>query len=472
MITDQPTRILILGGGFAGLEAARVLERLIPDDAPVEITLLNRDNFFLFSPMLPEVAGSSIDAEHIVSPQRAFVGRTKFRECEVVSIDLERRAVATVHSITKHRHTLQYDHLALTLGSVTNFRDTPGVEDHALTLKSLADAVLVRDHILACLEQAEMETDPELRKALLTFVVAGGGFSGAELIAEVLDFAYEACRFYPTINREDVRVILIHHGERLLPEIGPELADYALRALQRRGVEIRLNTGVSSADRSSVTTDGGERIKTHNLVWTAGVAPSPVVAQLQVEKDRRGAILVDPYLRARGRSNVWAAGDCANVTDPATGQPYPPTAQHALRQARTLAYNLAATIRGGELKPFAFKSPGVLVALGHHSAAAEIWGRRFRGFPAWFLWRSIYLSKLPSVERKVRVALDWTLDLFFPRNMCQLTHLGIRPALRRLAQHHHRQVGVETPAPSDGALVVVPSAPDEKRHGPSPGESG
>lgn len=417
---QEPTRILILGGGFGGLEVARQLDRLLRADPGVAITLVNRDNYFLYSPMLPEVAGSGVEAKHVISAMRAFFRKVAFRAGEVARIDLPSRTVTTIHAPTHRNHVIPFDHLVLALGSVTNFRGLPGVAEHALTFKSLGDAMVLRNRVIDLFEQADLEVDPETRRRFLSFVVAGGGFTGVELAAELADFCRAAARFYPNVKPGEARLRLIHHSERILPELGPELARYALDKLRAKGVDVLLETGIRSADADWVETTAGLRIPTRTLVWTAGITPNSLLQTLPCPKDSRGAIVVDQYLQVPGCPRVWALGDCALVRHPDTGTPYPPTAQHATREARTLAENLAATIRGGTRRRFRFRALGMFVSLGHRSAVAEIRGLRFSGFLAWWLWRTVYLAKLPRLERKVHVALDWTLDLVFPRDFAQL----------------------------------------------------
>jgi len=414
------TRIVILGGGFAGLGVARHLDRLFRGDRSVAITLVNRDNYFLFTPMLPEVAGSGIEAKHVVSPLRAFCRAVAFRTSEVVGIDLAARTIITAHAVSGRPYALPFDHLVLAVGAVAGFRGLPGVAEHALTFKGLGDAMVVRNHLIDLFEQADLEEHIDRRRMLLTVVVSGAGFSGVELAGELADLCRAAARYYPRIQAGEARLMVVHPGQRILPEIGPELADYALNKLRARGVEVLLETAVRAAGPDWVETDTGRRIPTSTLIWTAGTTPSPVLAALPVEQDRRGAVIVDEHLEVPGYPGVWALGDCALVRDPLTGTPYPPTAQHATREAKVLAENLAATIRGGTKRPFHFRSPGMFVALGHRSAVAEIRGHRFSGFPAWWLWRTVYLAKLPRLERKMRVALDWTLDLLFPRDFTQM----------------------------------------------------
>ena len=412
--------IVILGGGFAGVYAALYLEKEFAHDEDVAVTLISEENFLLFTPMLPEVPSSSIEAKHIVSPLRAFLRKLKFQNSTVRSIDIENRVVVVSHCPMCLRFELKFDHLVLALGSTTNFRGVAGVADNALPMKTLSDAMMLRNHIIDLFEHADMQSDPELRRALLTFVVAGGGFAGAETVAELNDFAYTARRYYPNVRPAEVRVVLVHHGSHIMPELSQDLGDYALAKLRKRGVEVFLNTGVLSATAESVELTNQERIRTHTLVWTAGIAPSPLLATLPCARNKRGQIVVNEYLEVPDRPGLWALGDCAEIPNPQTGMPYPPTAQHATREGRILAQNIAATLRGGTKRPFIYRPLGMLASLGRRSAVAEICGFKFSGFLAWWLWRTIYLFKLPGLERKVRVAMDWTLDLFFRRDIVLL----------------------------------------------------
>jgi len=418
---NQPhqERVLILGGGFAGLTTALHLERILADRPDVAITLVSRDNYALFTPMLAEVAGGGIEPSHIVNPVRASLKRTKFREALVWRIDLDAQVVETEHPQSHAPSALRYDCLVIALGSVTNYRAIPGVAEHAFGLKTMADATAIRDHVLNVLEQASLVEDSAERACMLTFVIAGGGFSGAELCGALEDYVARALRFYPTIGRAEVRFILVHPSERLLPEVSPELAEYARLHLMERGVDVRLSTRVTAATSHSATF-GGEEVLTHTLVWTAGTSPSPALREIACERDGRGAIVIDDNLEVVGRPGVFALGDCALVCDPRTGAAYPPTAQHAIREAKTAAHNVAATLGIGAKQPFVFDSPGALALLGRRTAVAEVKGRRFSGFLAWWMWRTIYWLKLPRMERRIRVATDWTLDLVFPPDTVQL----------------------------------------------------
>jgi NADH:ubiquinone reductase (H+-translocating) len=415
---QQKTRILILGGGFAGLHAAMHLDDTLARDPGIEITLVNRDNFFLFTPMLHEVAASDLDLTNIVNPVRKLLKRINFFAGEVESINLERKLVTVSHGFDRHHHELPYDHLVIGLGSITNFFNLPGLEKQALTMKSLGDAIHLRNRLIAHLEEADTECAAALRRPLLTFVVAGGGFAGVETIAGINDFVRAAVRFYLNLREDMLRVVLVHPGNVILPELGEELGKYTGKKLAERGVEIRVNTRVTGVTDNSVQLSTGEQIESKALIWTAGTSPNPVLDLLPCMKER-GRLKVDENLRVPDWPGVWALGDCALVPDRNTGQYHPPTAQHALREGKTLATNLIASVRGGTLKPFSFSTIGQLAAIGRRTGVANILGFNFSGFIAWWMWRTIYLSKLPRFEKKLRVALDWTLDLLFTKDLVQ-----------------------------------------------------
>jgi NADH dehydrogenase len=411
------TRIVVLGGGFGGLHTALHLEKLVGYDPDVQITLVSRDNFFLFTPMLHEVAASDLDITHIVSPIRTLLKRCTVFIGDVDAIDLERRRIRVVHGFDEHAHELAYDHLVVGLGSITNFYGLPGMEQRALTMKTLGDAIHLRNRVIATLEEADTECRADA-DGLLTFVVAGGGFAGVETIAGLNDFVRDGLKFYPRIRCDRVRMVLVHAGPVILPELGEKLGAYAGRRLAERGIEIITSAKVSGVTHDGVELAGGVRIPSRLLVWTAGTSPHPLIQKLPCQLDK-GRIVVDEMLAVPGWDGVWAVGDCAVVPDPATGKPHPPTAQHALREARTAARNIVASMRGRRREPFRFRTIGQLAAIGHRTGVARIFGFNFSGFFAWWLWRTIYLSKLPRFEKKVRVALDWTLDLMFAKDFVQ-----------------------------------------------------
>jgi NADH dehydrogenase len=412
-----PARVLILGGGFGGVYAALRLERAVRRGAAVEVTLVNRENYLLFTPMLHEVAAGDLDVAHIVNPIRKLLRGTRFVQGEVRGIDLARRQVTVVHG-GDHPHVLDYDHLVLALGATTNFHGLPGVAERALTMKGLGDAVELRNRLVAVLEQADVEGCGADRAPLLGLVVAGGGFAGVETVAAVHDFLEEALPFYPNVRAAGLRVVLVHEGRELLPELGPALGGYARRKLVARGVEVRLETRIAGVTDAGVLLGDGTTLPAGTLVWTAGTAAHPLLAALPCA-GARGRVATTACLDVPGWPGLWALGDCALVPDPATGAPYPPTAQHALRQGRAVADNIVAAVAGRPPRPFRFTTLGLLASLGRRSGVARVLGVNFAGFPAWWLWRTIYLAKLPRVEKKVRVALDWLLDLLFTKDLVE-----------------------------------------------------
>ncbi len=420
---EPRTRVVIIGGGFAGTAIALRLERTFRRDDSVEITLIDSENFFTFTPLLPEVPSGSIQPKHIVFPLRALLKRTSVRQAEVKAINVEQRTVTAAHCSACGNYTVQFDHLVLALGSVPNYFSLPGVAENALTIKSLADATALHAHVIDKLEHADLQPDPAIRRQLLTFVVAGGGFAGVETLAELNDFVRGAGKFYPHVSPEEIRMILIHSGERILPEVSESLSTYALNKLQSRGVEVFLKTRVKGCTSSTIQLSDGAEIDAHTFVWAAGTAPSPVLDLVDVPRSKTGRVEADATMTVNDRPGLWAVGDSATIPDLVTGGTCPPTAQYALRQGHRLADNIAASIRGDEPQPFRFKALGLLAGLGRRSAVAEILGMRFSGFIAWWLWRTIYLMKLPGFERKLRVAIDWTLDLFFARDIVYLRPL-------------------------------------------------
>lgn len=443
---NQPKRILILGSGFGGLYTAMHLEKKLRRHAGVEITLVNRENFFLFTPMLHEVAAGDLDLTHIVNPVRKLLRRTHFFNGDIKRIDLKERRVVVAHADDNHDHELSYDYLVLALGSVTNFYNLPGLAENALTMKSLSDAIRLRSRLIKNLEEADSECACDDRSRLLTVVVVGGGFAGVETVASVNDFVREAIEFYPKLTEEELRIVLIEATDVILPELGPQLGAYARKKLARRGVQFLMNTAVKSVSNDEVNLSDGTSLKTNMLVWTAGVSPNPLLNMLDCSKER-GRLVTNEFLEVDSFPGVWTLGDCAAVPDPATGKSCPPTAQHAIRQGKIVAENIVATIKGGQRRRFEFKTIGALASIGKRTGVARIMGVNFSGFIAWWLWRTIYLSKLPRFEKKVRVALDWALDLLFSKDLVQF--MEMRPANISL---------IEEPAmieaASDGAAEV------------------
>jgi NADH dehydrogenase len=432
-VPSSLTRVVILGGGFAGMKTAQCLEKELQKNISVHLTLVSETNALLFTPMLAEVAGSSLEPSHISTPLRSSLHRTEFVRGRVEGIDLEKRCVllegmGSANGTSEPRQ-ISYDQLVLALGSVPNYLGMPNVERRVFNFKSLLDAIRIRNHVIEMFELADRETDASRRAPLLTFVIAGGGFAGVELAGALNDFAHGILADYPNLDRDEVRVVLVHAGDRILPELRESLGRYAQAKMEERGVQFRLNARVRDAHPGIVVLQD-EEIRSETLVWTAGTTPSTVIKALNVEKDKRGAVKVDANLSVCGRPGLWALGDCAAITDAKSGRACPPTAQFALREAATLASNLAAHLAGQPSKEFHFDSMGALCVIGHQTACAELTvpfsrtrALRFSGLFAWLMWRGIYLSKLPGLERKVRVLFDWTVELFFPRDIVQTIDL-------------------------------------------------
>jgi NADH:ubiquinone reductase (H+-translocating) len=443
MATDNAvTRILILGGGFAGVQVLTKLQHAFENDASIDITLVSSDNFFLFTPMLPEVAVGMIETRHIATPIRALCKKqTKFYEANIESIDLNSKQVVLTHAIgsknasptgwQSHRcncHKIKYDYLILALGSETTFFGNTGLANNALTIKSLDDAIIIRNHILSVLEQADLEYEnKELQKSLMTFVVVGGGFAGTETAGQLNDFVHDSIKdYYHNIESKDARIILVDAHERILPEVSEDLAELALQKLRESGVEVMLNVRLSGATPESVKLDDDNVISSHTLIWGGGVKPDKLITNLpSCRHDKDGRIIVNHYLEVMGHNRVFALGDCACVTDPNTGKPYPPMAQHGIRQGELVARNLFSLInrrKGGDRGdveraffdskvPIDYKPKMVMAQIGKRNCVGILLRFKVHGFTAWLLWRMYYLAKLPTKEKKLRVLLDWATDI-------------------------------------------------------------
>ncbi len=439
----QKKRIVILGGGFAGMKTAESLEEILGGDSGADITLVSETNALLFTPMLAEVAGSSLEPSHISSPLRTSLRTSRFVRGRLTSIDLERRVIclstersaadnrmANAAEAAETRQEIPYDQVVLALGAVSNYHGMPNIEKLAFNFKSLLDAIRIRNHVIEMFERADREADSAARRSMLTFVIAGGGFAGVELAGALNDFARGILADYPNLHSEELSIILVHSRERILPELSESLAEYALKSMAERGVTFRLNARLADA-RPGVVVLGDEEIASQTLVWTAGTAPNPLLKDLPIAKDKRGAVVVEKTLAVPGQTGVWALGDCAAVIDARSGKPCPPTAQFALREAQVLAKNIKASLAGQPLQGFHFDSLGALCVVGHQTACAELSvpfargkSMRFSGLLAWLMWRGIYVGKLPGLERKVRVLVDWTIELFFPKDIVQTIDLS------------------------------------------------
>jgi len=428
-------RVVILGGGFAGMETTQALENIVAGDPSVSITLVSESNALLFTPMLAEVAGSSLEGGHISTPLRTSLRTAFFVRGRVTSVDLERKRVmldvtSRDASVSEPTRELEYDQLVFALGSVSNFFGLTGVEKVAFNFKGLLDAIRIRNHVIEMFERADREQSEEARRRMLTFVVAGGGFAGVELAGALNDFSRGILADYPNLKPEDLKIVLVHSRETILGELSQSLGEYALRRMEARGVTFKLKTRLLDARPGVVVLSDGD-VPSDTLIWTAGVAPNPLLATLPFERDKRGAVIVESTMAVPGQPGVWALGDCAALTDGKNGKPCPPTAQFAIREGTQLAANIKAALEGRPLKPFHFDSLGASCVVGHQTACFEVnipftdgKSLRFSGLLAWLMWRGIYLTKLPGLERKVRVLIDWTIELFFPKDIVQTIDLG------------------------------------------------
>lgn len=414
---EQGPHVVIVGGGFAGAYCARELERRLRRNE-ARVTLINRNNYFVFTPLLVEAGTGALEPRHAVIPLRQFLRRTRLQTADVAGIDGNAREVG-LRRMDGSERTLAYDHLVLALGSVTRMPDVPGLREHGFCMKSLADAVALRDRAVGLLELANETDDVERRKAMLTFVIVGGNYTGVEVAGEFNEFLVEATRRYENLSPEDVRIVLVEREPRILGILDESLARYASDRLQRRGVELQLENTVARIEDDGTELQRGGRIPAWTTIWAAGVAPNPLLSRLDLPLDQRGYIQCHPDLRVEGENNVWGIGDCALNPDP-QGDPYPPTAQHAIREGRQAAQNIVRTLRNQPTKPLVYHSRGMMAPLGHHQAVARVLGCKLSGLPAWVLWRTVYLMKMPGFGRSLRVMIDWTLDWFFRRDYVQL----------------------------------------------------
>lgn len=447
-------RILILGGGFAGMFAAREVKKRLGDN--VEVELINDENYFVFQPLLPEVAAGSITALHAVSPLRFLLRDVFIRKARVDSVDFQRKIVTVFQGVQRRPTEVAYDHLIVAMGQRVDLSRTPGLTDHALTMKTLNDGRRLRAHVIEKLEHAEITSLPEVKREALTFCVVGAGFSGVETVGEMKEMIDRSLKYYPNISPDEVRVVVVEFAGRVLGELPEKLGAYAAKKLEERGIEVMLNTGVASATGTRLITTTGEEIPTRTIVATIGNAPSPVVAAMDLPKihDR---LDVERTLQVQGHSDVWSLGDCALIPmkDGASerGDFAPPTAQFAVREARTLARNIAAKINGKPLKPFQYKSQGALASLGARRGVAQVWGMNFSGFLAWLLWRAYYVAFLPGFGTKVRVLLNWLLDELSPRSVVQVN--SYTPPAARYVHYRAGDRVFEIGARADGLYTVI-----------------
>jgi NADH dehydrogenase len=437
--------VVIAGGGFGGYYTAKTLERVTPKD--VRITLVNDVNYMLYAPLLPGAAAGTLEPRHVVIPLRERLKRTELRLGWVTGGDPAANALK-VKLLDGDTVDFHYDQLVVALGSVSRTFPIPGLVEHAIGFKTIAEAIALRNRLVRFLETAEEIDDPERRREYLNFVFVGGGYAGLEGVAEMQDFAVAALKRYPRCREVGMRWLLVEAAPRIMPQIQPQLARFTERLLRKRGIEILLETQVESMTANTVTLSTGETIPCRSLCWTAGVKASPVASRLGLPLDQ-GRIACNEEMRVSGYDNVWALGDIAAIPDPARpGEPCPPTAQHAIRQGKLMAKNVAATLgHRAKVKPFTFKTLGAFADLGRHKAVANLMGLRVRGFPAWAVCRFYHLAWVPGLQRKSRLIADWTVEFIFPRDTAELGALGHPPPLEE-----HAPLG--DPAPED---ISVPT---------------
>jgi NADH dehydrogenase len=420
------TRLVILGGGFGGVYATRHLEDLWRGSEDVQITLISRDNFFLMTPLLFEAGSGVLEPRHVVNPIRPLLRTAQFVEAEVSNVDFDQRIVTVCPANERETDEVPFDHLVIALGGVTNTTLFPGA-DTALTFKTLGDAIYMRNHVIRLFEWADIEKDARRRKALLTFTIVGGGLVGLELMGEVTTFVKNVARLYKNVDASEIRFEMIEAGPRIAMEFDDVLAEYSADVLKKRGVKIRTNTRVKAIHPDRLELPDGEMIESHTIVVATGVIPNPLIKNFPISKDQKGRVKTDASMRVEGRDNVWALGDCAAIPDP-SGKPYPALAQHALREARQLAENLTAIMKGREPKPFVYETKGTLALLGDFKGAGKIYKFKIHGFVAWWVWRTYYLFQMPHWSRRLRVVIDWTVALFFHNDVVQLDlSRGTRP---------------------------------------------
>lgn len=436
-MVEKKKKIVVLGGGYGGVECTQKLEEYFKDDDDVEIVLISEDNFLLFTPMLPQVAAGMLATRHIVMPIRTIIKKTTFYEGRVKNIDPYGKIVNLWGTNEKRGVSIHYDFLVVSLGSETNFFGMTDVEKHAYTIKNLNDAMTIRNRVIDMLEQAENESNPILRKSLLTFVIVGGGFAGIETAGELMDLLLDASKYYPKIQKDEIQVMVLEALPNILPGFDPKLASFAHNLLEKHGIEIKLKTSVTSFDgyeikmKKIVDESKGEKpeteaYQTRTVIWTAGVTPVNTIKR-SMFKTERGKIIVNDFLEVSDFPGVFAIGDCALFIDPTTDRPFAPTAQLAEAQAKTAAYNLHSLIRNEKMKKFEYRSRGQMAIIGKRNGVASVFGMNISGIWAWALWRNVYLSKIPRWDKRLRVLLDWTIDLFFDRDISRLKFEDKKP---------------------------------------------
>jgi NADH dehydrogenase len=415
--TKSPAKpkILILGGGFAGSNVLREIQKKFKGN-DVEITLVSQDNFFLFTPMLPEISSGMLHASDITNPIRLFCKTANFCHAKIRSIDVDNKTVSVIRIFDQKETSLEYDYLVLALGSKDNFFGNINIEEFAFTIKTLEDAIAIRNHIVSVLECADQERDPILQEQLLRFVVVGGGFAGVEIATEIHHFLIDATKdYYKNIDSKKIRTIIISARDGILPEVGEELGKFALDHVKKSGIEVITNTKAVDAGEDHVLLSDNTIIPCATLIWAGGVTVDPLISSLKCEHGQSGRLVVDSYMRLKDYPSIFALGDCANLVDSKTNTVYPTTAQIAIRQAKLVSENLIADVTDnqGSMKPFVYHNKGVMATIGKRTGVALVNGKKMHGFLAWVLWRTFYWSHLPTREKKIKVGFDWLLSLIF-----------------------------------------------------------
>jgi len=409
--------ILILGGGFAGSKVLQEIQKKFKNNDEIEITLVSQDNFFLFTPMLPEISSGMLHPSDVSTPIRTFCTSANFCHAKIQSIDLDKRTVSAIRIFDNKVMNFNYDHLVLAMGSKDNFFGNGNIERYSFTIKTLEDAIGIRNHVISVLECADQEREKMLQEQLLRFVIVGGGFAGVEIASEIHHFLHDSAKhFYRNIDPETIRVIIVSARSGILPEIGEELGKFALEYIRKTGIEVITNTKAIDAGEGFVMLNDNAVIPCSTLIWAGGVIVDPLIASLSCKHGPSGRVLVDEYLRIENYPNVFALGDCTHLEDPKTNTVYSPTAQIAIRQAKIVSANLDAAIMGGDTKsfqPFSYNNKGIMATIGKRTGVALINGWKIHGLLAWILWRAFYWSNLPTKEKKIKVAFDWLFDSMF-----------------------------------------------------------
>lgn len=446
-------RVLIFGGGFSGVFTAQNLAKVAPPGT--EVVLVSETNYFTFQPLLPEVAAGALSASDSVTQLRQLLRNVTVVQAEILNVDFQAKTVTVTQGSKRRITEMSYDHLVLAMGQVVRLDRVPGLCEHAFPVKSTAHAHRLRNHVINCLEYADGVEDPEVRRRLLTFVVIGAGFSGVETIGEVKDMIDRSLKFYPNIAKHEVRMLLVEFAGRILNELPESLADYAAKRLEKQGIEVWLNTGVKAATFYDVEMNDGRKVETATIVATIGNGPSPLVEAMPVEKER-GKIKTDPFMRVPSQENVWAVGDAALIpmkNKKGEDAFAPPTAQFAVREGKQLADNIAATLKGQSPKPFHYIPQGAMASIGNYRAVADVMGIRLSGPLAWLMWRTFYLGMLPGMVTKLRVVIDWALDLFAPRNLGQIEQA--KKSAARLLRYGKGQTVFEPGMTANGFYTIV-----------------